>query len=51
MTKRKQIDWEAIEKEYRMGAKSMRTIAVQFNTTAGTKKPRGRRNAKNRRAG
>lgn len=28
---RKRIDWEAIEKEYRLGQKSMRTLAVEYN--------------------
>lgn len=31
MAKRKQIDWEAIEKEYRLGQKSTRTLANEHN--------------------
>lgn len=31
MAKRKKIDWEAIEKEYSLGQKSVRTIADQFD--------------------
>jgi len=34
-TIRKALDWEAIEREYRIGQKSMRMIATEFNTTAG----------------
>ena len=30
MEKRKQYDWEAIEREYRLGQKSMRTLAEEF---------------------
>ena len=30
---RKIIDWEAIEREYRLGQKSVRTIASEFNVT------------------
>ncbi len=33
---RKQVDWEAIEKEYTLGQKSLRVIAKEFDTTAGT---------------
>lgn len=30
MAERKQIDWEAIEKQYRMGQKTMRALADEF---------------------
>lgn len=30
MAKRKQIDWEAIEREYRLGQKTVRTIGAEF---------------------
>ena len=36
MAKRKIIDWETIEKEYRLGQKSMRNLAEQHNINAST---------------
>lgn len=33
MAARKQIDWEAIEREYRAGQLSLREIAIQFNVS------------------
>lgn len=33
MGKRHKIDWEGIEKEYRMGQRSVRSIASQFKTS------------------
>lgn len=32
---RNQIDWETIEREYRVGQKSLRVLAAEFNTTPG----------------
>lgn len=35
MAPRKQYDWESIEKEYRLGQKSLRTLSSEFGPTPG----------------
>lgn len=35
MSKRKQIDWEAIERDYRVGQLSLRALATKHDTTPG----------------
>ena len=43
MAKRKQIDWEAIEREYRLGQLTLRELSVKFGPSFGTIGKRARK--------